>query len=72
MVYCSPVNCKSNTNPRNKEEKFDVSFYRLPRDNHLKKAWLANLKRDNPPIEQNIRIFHLHFNDECFERYLKV
>ena len=55
-----------------KKKKRDVSFYRLPGDNHLKKVWFANLKRDNPPIEQNIRICHLHFNDECFERDVKV
>ena len=44
MVDCSAVNCKSNTNPSKKERG----------NHHLKKAWLANLKRDIPLIEQNI------------------
>jgi hypothetical protein len=37
MVYCSAVDCKSNTTAKNKEEREEINFYRLPRDNILKK-----------------------------------
>ena len=37
MVYCSAVDCKSNTSAKNKEERDRISFYRLPRYNIVKK-----------------------------------
>lgn len=72
MVYCSAVNCKSNSSARTKEDREGISFYRLPRDNTLKKTWLNNMKRENAPKDDSIRLCHLHFEEQCFERDLKV
>ena len=73
MVYCSAVDCTSNTSG-GKDGKKDcsISFFRLPRDEKLKKVWLNNLKRENQPREENIRLCSLHFEEDSFERDLKV
>ena len=59
MVHCVDVDCVNNTRGGNK----NISFYRLPRDNR---------KRENLPNQENIRLCHLHFEDSCFKRDLKV
>ena len=38
MVYCSAVDCKSNTSAKNKEEREGINFYRLPRYDIIKHA----------------------------------
>ena len=68
MVHCVAVDCVNNTRGGNK----NISFYRLPRDNSLKKIWIQKIKRENLPNQENIRLCHLHFEDSCFERDLKV
>ena len=50
----------------------NVSFFRLPRDEKLKKVWLNNLKSENQPREENIRLCSLHFEKDSLERDLKV
>ena len=69
MVYCSAVGCKSNSSAKNDVK---ISFFRLPRDEKLKKQWLANIKRENIPQHSSIRLCHLHFEESCFKRDLKV
>ena len=66
MVHYVAVDCVNNTRGGNK----NISFYRLPRDNSLKKIWIQKIKRENLPNQENIRL--CHFEDSCFERYLKV
>lgn len=68
MVHCCAVDCFNNS----KANDNGISFYKLPRDHKLKKIWITKIKRTNLPKEENIRICHLHFADECFERDLKV
>ena len=63
MVHYVAVSCSSDTRGKDK-----VSFFRLPKGGNLKKIWLQKNKRK----EENIRLCHLHFEDECFERYFKV
>ena len=48
------------------------SFFRLPRDEKLKKVWLNNLKSENQPREENISLCSLHFEKDSLERDLKV
>ena len=45
----------------------NITFYRLPRDDSLKKIWMQKIKRENLPMQEHI---HLHFEDSCFERDL--
>ena len=68
MVHCVAVDCVNNTRGGNK----NISFYRVPRDNSLKKIWIQKIKRENLPNQENIRLCHLHFEDSCFERDLKI
>ena len=65
MVYCAAVGCNSST-----DQKKRISFYRLPREKSIKKAWIAKLRRENLP--KDVRVCHLHFEEHCFERDLKV
>ena len=67
MVICAAVGCSSETGKTK-----NISIFRLPRDKLLRKEWLHKLKRTNLPAEDNIRICHLHFTEDCFERDLKV
>ena len=68
MVYCSAVGCQNNSSRKSEE----ISFYRLPRDVSLKKVWINNLKRANLPKEETVRVCHTHFEENCFERDMKV
>ena len=60
MVHCVVVDCVNNTRGGNK----NITFYRLPE--------IQKIKRENLPMQENIRLCHLHFEDSCFERDLKV
>lgn len=71
MVYCSAVGCQNNSSKK-KEQQQEISFYRLPHDVNLKKEWINNLKRANLPKEETVRVCHIHFEENCFERDLKV
>ena len=45
MGFCVAVNCGNNS--FRKQKNGDVSFFRLPKDEKLKKKWLINIKREN-------------------------
>jgi len=70
-LYCRwcTVDCKSNTSAKNIEK---ISFFRLPKDKNLQKAWLCKLKRNNLPPLDRVRLCHYHFEESCFQRDLKV
>ena len=75
MVYCSAVDCV-NDSSRSKdggEKSEKISFYRLPSDKRIRKLWIDTIKRptSNLPPYANIRLCHLHFDKNCFERDLK-
>ena len=67
MVHCVVVDCVNNTRGGNK----NIKFYRLPRDDSLKKIWIQKIKRENLPMQEHISLCNLHFEDSCFERDLK-
>ena len=69
MVICAAVGCSSNSST---SKELNISLYRLPRDKKLESAWIQKLKRANLPAEENIRVCNLHFEEECFERDMKV
>ena len=68
MPWCIAVDCNSNIFKSNRDK--NVSFYGLPKDENLKKRWLQNIKRENLPKDK--KICHLHFEEHCFKRDLKV
>jgi len=65
MVSCAAINCTNNTN-----KPSDVSFFRLPRNEALKKQWVVLLRRENLP--KDARVCHIHFEESCFKRDLEV
>ena len=69
MVHCAAIDCSNSSSKRNDEK---ISFFKLPKDINLKKIWIAKLKRENLPREENIYVCHFHFEEECFQRDLKV
>ena len=70
MVNCAIVGCSNNS----RKDVGCISYYRLPKNDMLKKTWLIKIGRDksNLPKEDNIRICHVHFTEECFKRDLEV
>ena len=72
MVYCCAVDCV-NDSSKQKSDYEKVSFYRFPNDKNIQKLWLDKIRRPkvNLPPYKNIRLCHLHFENDCFERDLK-
>ena len=70
MVWCAAVGCNNNSFKKSRDKS--ITFFRLPKDDSLKKKWLNNLKRANLPKIENVRICHLHFEESCFKRDLQV
>ena len=68
MGWCVVVGCKKNTFKEDRDR--DVTFFPIPKDEQLRKVWLANIKRENPPKKPSI--CHYHFQESCFKRDLKV
>ena len=62
MVNCAIVGCSNNS----RKDVGGISYYRLPKNDMLKKTWLIKIGRDksNLPKEDNIRICHVHFTEE--------
>ena len=42
MVHCVAVDCVNNTRGGNE----NISFYRVPRDNSLRKIWIQKIQRE--------------------------
>ena len=61
MPWCVAFGCSNNA---------FSSFYSFPKDENLKKRWLANIKREN--INKDPKICHQHFENSCFKRDLEV
>ena len=69
MVGCAVFGCHPNSS---KAKAGDYSFYKLPSDKLLASKWKHFCKRTNlPPDDDDFRICHLHFTQECFKRDLK-
>ena len=66
MTWCVTVgcNCKSFIKDQNK----GLKFFRLPKDDNLKKKWLQNIKRRNLP--KTPKLCQLHF-EEQFQKRLR-
>ena len=65
--------CSGCTNPSERKKN---SFYQIPvekRDKILRKRWLYYMKRGGAlPGEKSFSICAKHFEENCFERDLKV
>ena len=47
MTWCVAVGCARNS--FTKDRKKGLKFFRLPKDDNLKKKWLQNIERENLP-----------------------
>ena len=56
MVHCIVVVCVNNTRGGNK----NITFYRLPRDDSLKKIWIQKIKRENLPMQEHIYAYVIY------------
>ena len=68
MVHCLAFGCK------NKNEAYSrgVSFFRLPKDVALRRAWLARCRlRDTPSDSDNVQLCSEHLALDCFVRVLR-
>eukprot|EP00794_Sanderia_malayensis_P014700 gene14700-16226_t len=62
MVGYAAYNCFNNSSRHKK-----VTFHRFPKDNNLRKKWIANLKLTNFVCNKNKRLCSDHFSPECYE-----
>ena len=69
MVYCMAVGC--NNDARRTKGK-GISYHSLPKNEQLRKEWLAKINRVNPTISKNSFVCSDHFTPECFETNLKA
>ena len=67
VASCAAVGCMNSRNNRK-----DLSFFKLPKDVKIKNVWLANVKREGRPRDENFYLCELHFENDCIERDLKA
>ena len=65
MAWCVAVGCNSNS--FTKDGKKDLKFFRLPKDDTLKKKCLQNIKRENLP--KMLMLCQLRFEEHCFTQW---
>ena len=71
MVYCAAVGCYNHSNKTNTTEK--ISYFRLPSDESLRRTWLSKIKRQDLPANyDSIRVCHVHFEEDQFQRDLQI
>ena len=71
MVYCAVIGCYNHSNKKYTTEK--ISYFRLPSDESLRRTWLSKIKRQDLPANyDSIRVCHVHFEEDQFQRNLQV
>ena len=71
MVYCAVVGCYNHSNNKNTTEKIHYLF--LSSDESLRRTWLIKIKRQDLPANyDSIRVCHVHFEEDQFQRDLQV
>ena len=69
LVYCAAINC---TNSSSKKSDNTFSFFKLPKDSNRGKGWIATIKKSYLPKDKNLQVCHEHFQENCFQRDLRV
>ena len=69
MIHCAAINC---TNSSSKKSDNTFCFFKLPKSPNRRKVQVANLKRAILPKDENLRVCHEHFEENCFQRDLRV
>ena len=60
------------TNCSKKTKGSDISYHRLPNDQHIRRAWLGRVRRENLPNANSCYVCSVHFTPDCFEGSLKA
>ena len=68
MPYCTVPGC---TNCSKKTKGSDIWYHRLPNDQHIRRAWLGRVRRENLPKANSCYVCSVHFTPDCFEGSLK-
>ena len=65
LRYCCCL--YNHSNKKNKTDK--ISYFRLPSDEGLRRTWLSKIRRQDLPVSYNsIRVCHIHFEEDHFQR----
>ena len=59
------------TNCSKKTKGSDISYHRLPNDQHTRRTWLRRVRRENLPKPNSCYVCSAHFTPDCFELSLK-
>ena len=71
MVYCVVVGCSYHSNRKITTEK--ISYFHLPSDESLRRTWLNKIKKQDLSANyDSIRVCHVHFEEDQFQRDLQV
>ena len=69
LVHCAVLNC---TKSSSKKIDNTFSFFKLLKDSRRRKKLIAKLKRANLLKDKNLHVCRKHFEENCFQRDLKV
>ena len=71
MVYHAVVCCYNHSNKKDTTE--EISYFRLASDESLRRTWLSRIQREDLPANyDSIRVRHVHFEEDQFQRDLQV
>ena len=71
MIYGAVVGCYNHSSKKNATGK--ISYFCLPSDESLRRTWLSKIKRQDLPANyDSIRVCHVHFEEDQFQRDLQV
>ena len=69
MIHCAPLNC---TKSSSKKSDNSLSCFKFLKDPRRRKNLIAKLKRANLLKDKNLHVCRKHFEENCFQRDLKV
>ena len=67
VASCAAVGCMNSRNNRK-----NLSFFKLPKDVKIKNVWLVDVKCEGRPRDKNFYLCKLHFENDCIARDLKA
>ena len=69
MDHCTTINFTNSSSKKNDNTFSSFKFLKCP---YRRKLWIAKLKIDNLPKDKNLHFCHGHFEENCFQRDLRV
>ena len=69
MIHCAALNC---TKSSSKKSDNSLSCFKFLKDPRRRKNLIAKLKRADLLKDKNLHVCRKHFEENCFQRDLKV